>query len=278
MPRRAVIVVVALSAGSAWSQEVAIVPLAVGESKVVRMERNQRIKVVHGSDSKVCRVSPIQIDPSAITVTGLLSGRSRLTLVDLNDKSELVDVVVYEQSKKTAAPLRPGETEISLLDGSVVRVAALFEKIDIVTAYGPLSIPREDIRAIEFGLHMPDGAGKQIQSAIRALGSTDARERDRAGKTLIDLGPFSYAAVCEAAVVDDLEVSQRALRLAKELEANHSRHDLKVAVKDRIVTAESTIVGVIQTRNLKARSPWLGELNLSVAGMRALRAEETAKK
>ena len=122
------------------------------------MGRNQPIATAVNSDPKVLRVQPVQNDPTRILVTALAPGRSQLTLEDLKKNTELIHIVVDdEQPKMPAAPLRPGETEIALLDGSVVRVAALFDKIDVVTSFGKLSVPREDIRAIEFGRHLPDG-------------------------------------------------------------------------------------------------------------------------
>src|SRR4051812_15492984 len=51
----------------------------------------------------------------------------------------------------------PGDCEIHFLNGSKVRMIIQSEKLDIATAYGKLSVPIKDVRAIEFGLHLPEG-------------------------------------------------------------------------------------------------------------------------
>src|SRR5262245_31574392 len=74
----------------------------------------------------------------------------------------------------------PGEVEVSLANGSVVRMTLVTDKIDIVTPYGKLSVPPRDVRRIDFGLHLPEGADKKIEAAIKQLSSTEFKEREAA--------------------------------------------------------------------------------------------------
>jgi hypothetical protein len=171
---------------------------------------------------------------------------------------------------KTAAI--PGEVDIHFLNGSTVRMVVQTEKIEVATAYGKLVIPVKDLRAIEFGLHFPEGVEAKIEGAIKELGSGDYRTRERASAALIDLGPFSYPAVLEATRIKDLETSQRAKELAKKLVANHPKKDLKTTADDKVFTRNFTIVGRILTTSIKSKTEYFGDLELTLAKMRTLRS------
>src|SRR5262245_3854537 len=71
--------------------------------------------------------------------------------------------------KKTEA----GEVEVTFANGSVVKMTLIADKVDIVTAFGKLSVPPQSIRRIEFGLHLPDGAAAKIENAIKQLASAE---------------------------------------------------------------------------------------------------------
>ena len=74
------------------------------------------------------------------------------------------------------------------------------EKLEIATPYGQLAVPTKEIRAVEFGLHFPDGINARIQQAVKSLASADnyrgaaTRPARRAGR----MGPYSFPAVLEA--------------------------------------------------------------------------------
>ena len=166
----------------------------------------------------------------------------------------------------------PGEVEINLLNGSTVRMILQSEKLEIATAFGQLSVPSKSIHAIDFGLHFPDGVEARIQQAIKGLGGDNFRDRDLAGKTLIELGPYSFPAVSEASKSSELEVSRRAKELLTQLQKRHPKKDLKSTTDDRVITPGFTIVGRILTPTIKAKAELFGEVDLPVARMRALRS------
>jgi hypothetical protein len=174
--------------------------------------------------------------------------------------------------KGNLEPAIPGDCEIHFLNGSKVRMIVQSEKLEVATAYGRLSVPVKDVRAIEFGLHFPEGMEAQIEAAIRRLDSSDYREREKADKALIDLGPFSYPAVLDASRTKEIEVSKRAKEILKKLQAKHTKKDLKTMVEDKVVTQNFTIVGRILTTTVKAKTEYFGEQELSLAKMRTLRA------
>src|ERR1022692_1453654 len=70
-------------------------------------------------------------------------------------------------TKTPAVESTPGEVEISFLNGSKIRVVIQTEKLEIASIYGKLTVPIEDVQAIEFGLHYPEGALEKINVAIK---------------------------------------------------------------------------------------------------------------
>jgi hypothetical protein len=166
----------------------------------------------------------------------------------------------------------PGEVDVAFLNDSNVRMVVQSKTLEITTVYGKLTVPLEDVRAIEFGVHFPEGYAAVIDRALEQLNSANYREREKASKTLLDLGPFSYPGVYQVSQGKDLETSRRAKELLKQLQAAHPRKDLKTSADDKIVTPTFTIIGRIVTPTLQARTEYFGEVALPLAKMRTLRA------
>ena len=171
-----------------------------------------------------------------------------------------------------AAESTPGEVEIYFLNGSKVRVVIQTEKLEIASIYGKLTVPIEDVQAIEFGLHFPVGAVEKIDGAIKNLGSVDFRARATAAKTLFDLGPYAYPAVMRATKGKESEVAARAKDIVQKLQAKYPKKDLRTNTDDRVVTATQTLVGRILTSTVKTKGEYFGEFEHKLAHMRMLRA------
>src|SRR5262249_13212483 len=77
-----------------------------------------------------------------------------------------VSVVAPSQ---TSEKKKPADVEATFANASVVRVTLLAEKIEVDTVYGKLSVPVRDVRRIEFGMRLPEGADKKIETAIKQL-------------------------------------------------------------------------------------------------------------
>jgi len=176
------------------------------------------------------------------------------------------------RAKETVPAAIPGDVQVHFLNGSIVRMVIQSEKLDIATPYGILAVPVKDVRAIEFGLHFPEGVAAKIEGAIGKLGSANYRERDNASKTLVELGPLAYPAALEASRSKELEVSRRAKDVVKQLQANHPSKDLRTTSEDKLTTPTFTIVGNILTPSIKANTELFGQVELSVAKMYTLRA------
>jgi hypothetical protein len=157
------------------------------------------------------------------------------------------------------------------MNGSSVRMNVQSEKLEIATLYGKLSVPLKDVRFIEFGVYLPEGHAEKIDAAIKRLGHSDFREREKAVAMLVDLGPYSYAAVLEATRAPEAEAANRAKMALQRLQAKFQKKDLKTSTEDKIVTPSFTIAGRILTPTIKVKTEYFGEADLNLATMRTLR-------
>jgi hypothetical protein len=165
-----------------------------------------------------------------------------------------------------------GEIEVSFANGSVVRMALLQEKVEIDTAYGKLTVPASDIRRIDFGLHLPEGADKKIESAIKQLASAEYKERESGVRELVALGAYAYPALLQAAKSGEPETAKRAQDALGKIKAKVPAKDLRLGPEDKVVTPRFTIVGRITSASIKAKSEYFGEVELSLTNLRNMRA------
>src|SRR5207244_11184025 len=107
------------------------------------------------------------------------------------------------------APPRSRGVEVRFADGSSVRMVLLQLSLEVETKYGKLIVPTADLRRVEFGVQLPDDVRKQVEGAVRKLGSATAAEREAASKELVALGASAYPALHAAAESADLEAARR---------------------------------------------------------------------
>jgi hypothetical protein len=176
---------------------------------------------------------------------------------------------VGQEPKKDAVKV---EADVHLMNSSTMRVNIVSEKLEIETQYGKLAVPIKHVRSIEFGLHMPAGHVDKIDAAVKRLGHSDFREREKAATALVDLGPYSYAAALEATRAKEAEAANRAKTVVQRLHAKFQRKDLKTDAEDKVVTPKFTIVGRIVTPALKVNTEYFGDADLSLSAMRTLRS------
>ena len=206
-------------------------------------------------------------------LAGLLLTALFITGLPAQETKKLEDPPTKSPGAKAAAEEGiPGEVEVHFLNGSKVRMIIQSEKLEINTIYGKVAVPIQDVQAIEFGLHFPDGAVAKIDLAIKNLGNGDYREREKAAKALLDLGPYSYSAVLKATRAKEGEIASRAKEIVQKLQAKHAKKDLRTTTDDKVVTPTHTIVGRIMTTTVKTKADYFGELEHKLANMRTLRA------
>jgi len=173
--------------------------------------------------------------------------------------------------KGPANPVAPGLVEVRFTNGSVVVMNMLQDKIDIVTEYGKLTVPPRDIRSIEFGIHATDEETRNLEQAVKQLGSNVQAERETAVADLIAMGPLAFLRLQRALASKDLEVSRRAESTLKTIREKYPARLLRAREEDVVRTGKFSIVGRIITPTLKAKADDFGDLDLRPARLLAIR-------
>jgi hypothetical protein len=196
---------------------------------------------------------------SFILLLGLLSGRA--------PGDEAKDT----SPRATGAVIRPAKRlEVRFHDGSVLRNLVLNETIELQTKYGKLAIPIDDVRRIEFGLHIPLEVAKKIEKAVDNLGSDVFQEREAAGRELVALGRYAYPALKRAGKNAGLDMTRRVEALINEIQAKVPDYQLRLGDEDVVHTTDSMIAGQILWA-LTGKSDHLGKLQLHVTHLRDIR-------
>jgi hypothetical protein len=166
---------------------------------------------------------------------------------------------------------KPSEAEVRFADGSVVRMTILQASLEVTTRYGKLTIPVQEIRRIDLGLHMPEAARQRIEAAVKLLGSSAYKDRDQAVRQLVGQGVLALPALQQAARSSDVEVARRAEAALEQIRAKAPEEALHLRADDVIETAEFPVVGKITTPSIKARSAYFGDIELRLPELRQVR-------
>ena len=172
------------------------------------------------------------------------------------------------QAPPSSRKARP--VDVRFADGSTLKLVLLDEHIELLTRYGKLLIPVEDIQQIEFGLRIPDDVARRIEAAIADLGHPDFRRRQAASDTLLALQERAYPALLEAAKGRAPEVVRRAEEIVKKLRDDLPAERLEVRGHDVVHTKDSKIAGRVTASTLRVKTFQFGEQQLRVADVRSL--------
>lgn len=173
---------------------------------------------------------------------------------------------------------RANLAEVRFGDGSIVRMTLLQENLEVQTKYGKLTIPMNEVRRVEFGLHVPPDVNQQISQSIKRLASDVYKERDLASKDLVQVGHFALLPLQRASRSADQEVAYRATSVMRQISERVSPELLKLRDEDVITTAEFTVIGKISSQTIKAHSPHFGEVNLKLSELRMMHLRQHAGK
>jgi hypothetical protein len=160
--------------------------------------------------------------------------------------------------------------EVHCLDGSVLKVYLLDEKIPLKTDYGTLQIPAGDIRRIEFALRMPSARAERVKAAVAKLGDDDYHAREAASGELLALQQIAYPALLAACEHSDPEVVHRAERLVSQIRKAVPADDLEYQDFDVIYTDKSQIAGTIELESLRVDCAALGQQQLKFEMLRRI--------
>lgn len=167
--------------------------------------------------------------------------------------------------------VNPGDVDVRFHDGSNVRMTLVSQHLEVLTAYGKLNVPIQDIKQIEFGLHLPDGMETRVEKLIDDLGHAEFKKREVAARDLVALKHFAYPALMKASKSSSAETSKRATAALNKIKSQVPEKFLKLPADDKVVTQKFTIVGKIQTKVMKARTEYFGEVDMALHQVLALR-------
>jgi hypothetical protein len=178
--------------------------------------------------------------------------------------------------EKTADAAKSGppaaEVVARLHDGTVIRKAVLRDGVVVVTRFGKLTVPAADIRRIEFGFHLPDNVAREVEAAVKQLGSEEYKQREAAGQRLVALGFRAWPALQAASRSPDKEVATRAKAALERVRKEVPLEMLSLPEQDVVHTRDCVLAGRVEGEALKARSESLGELALRLTELRALQS------
>jgi hypothetical protein len=170
------------------------------------------------------------------------------------------------------APALGAAVEITLVDGSTLKLKLRDERLEFQTHYGKLSIPTNEIRRVEFRSRHSRDVAKRVEEAIAGLGSKDFRTREAASGELLRLSEQAHSALTRAASDSDKEVARRARELLDKIRESIPAERLVLREDDVIWAGDSQIVGRIVTSSMSVDTLPFGAQTLHCADVRSLRS------
>ncbi|MBI5396006.1 MAG: hypothetical protein HZA91_11985 [Verrucomicrobia bacterium] len=139
--------------------------------------------------------------------------------------------------------------QFTLRDGTIIIGRTELKAIEVITAYGTLSVPITDVMKVRVGKKSDRDLKAKIDRAISDLGSKDFAARDQATTDLAKLGRLAYTELRKAANSDDLEVKERATKLLDDMGVVEDEADIPPE-NDEVVTPTFIIAGTIKLDTL----------------------------
>jgi len=175
--------------------------------------------------------------------------------------------------------LKPGEIAVTVhfRDGGSMRMKLRAKTIPIVTAYGKLDVPAEDIQGIELAPRLPDDVTRKVKDAIARLGSDKPDERSAAGPELFNLKEKAYIALVRASHSRDKDLAKRAGDLVDDLRGLVPNELLEAHIQDTIETEDSRFAGDVPLASLEATSPQFGNVELKLSDMQSATFESKTR-
>jgi hypothetical protein len=175
-----------------------------------------------------------------------------------------------EIDRATATHARTVEAEFT--SSGRLQLVLLFDRLEIESPYGQLSIPVEEIRTIEFATRHSAELKKKIDDHIFKLGSVNFTERDNSEKELLALAEKAYPALLMATKHADLEVARRAQELVVRIGAAVPAEQLAVREQDIVETTHSKIAGKIAAETISVETGPFGKQSLRLSDVRSMRS------
>lgn len=207
----------------------------------------------------------------------LVSGRQGERALPDREKGESKSQAVPGASKTATAAKRAAAVEVQCMDGSILNLTVLDERIEFNTPYGKLLIPVRDIERIEVAFRLPEEIARGIETAIANLGKEDFQHREAASDTLVELRERAYPALLKAAKSHDAEVARRARELLEKIRSEVPEERLIFRPHDVVYTVDSRNTGRLASATLKVRTAQFGEQQLKLSDVLEVRSPSAAE-
>lgn len=184
-----------------------------------------------------------------------------------------LSIQAQDPPKSPSAPKTSGPpVEIRMADGSSVRMNLTQPQIEIITKYGKLAVPANEIRKIEFGFRYPDGVEEKIANLVAQLGDSNYKKREAAATDLAPFKEMAYPMLKRATKNTDAELAKRASEIVAKLEERYPPERLKFREYDVITAVDFSAKGKIEVKTLQGNTPYFGDVRLQIAEVRSLRS------
>lgn len=181
-----------------------------------------------------------------------------------------------QNSSGPPAAAKPARVEVHFTDGSVVFMTLLDQNIEVMTEFGKLSVPQDQVQSIQFGQHADKDVEAKVQALIAQLADDNFQKREVAMKELIQLGHAAYPALLSSKNAKDQELALRVAEALKLIEQRVPAKLLNRKAEDVIYTSKFTIVGKVLTPGLRAKTEFFGELTIKPSQLLAIGASKQA--
>ena len=190
-----------------------------------------------------------------------------------------------EDKKKADEPLRkieekkpvnPKQVVFHLWDGNVITGDLATDGVTVVTEFGDLKIPVEKLYGFRPGLNSFPEIQEQIKGFVAKLGDKDFNEREKAHKSLVNMGPQFLMEVYRYEDGGNAERKRHLKEIRSELETQAEESENDEATEngdfamlrgDSVQTKDFTIVGKIKEKQFVVSSKY-GPLKIKLADIK----------
>lgn len=165
----------------------------------------------------------------------------------------------------------PQIIDARFVDGSNLKLTMASDAIEIVSPYGRLKVPMDEIKSVEFATRIPADLAARIDAWIADLGNPQFPVREGAGVELGQMKARAYHALVAATKHKDPEIAKRAGELVERIREDVPADQLEFRPHDVIITGHSKISGRIEGAALPASTAQFGDVALKLNDLQTLR-------
>jgi len=174
-----------------------------------------------------------------------------------------------KEAKAAAKKKDPEPPMFRLRDGTRLAGTPELKALNIVTAYGKLTVPIAEVVRVRFAAARDTGIAGRVAELVRELSSEEFDKREEAMTALRDIGVPALEALRKAAESEDEEVKSRAEKLVSEIEelvddsdSEESQLGSIAGDEDEVVALKFTLRGRVEEQTFALTTRY-GALSLS---------------